>query len=219
MKIASSLVLLLCLSLVVAVANSQTVSDEAENILATMFNYANAHNVRALEELKERIDLRKDWDMAAAYSLALYIAAPEKYKQQYIDNFPVDEKGIMIDFYERIELKRLTPTFLYSIDAIGSIAEEGNDKAIGKVLMGSIHSDGIVGEQFCDILEKIFDKQPQKTVKALCRMDEEQRKKVYSCFEMMDAREFNSLKSKLKQMRPKATEPEIKIIREIENYR
>jgi hypothetical protein len=196
----------------------QIVSNEEDTFLAKMFDYAKTHNVKALEELRDKIKLKKNRTLTNAYYLALYIAAPEKYKQQYVDNFPVDYEGIMMDFYEQIELKKLTPTFFYSIDSLGLIAAEGNDKAIEKVIIGSIHSDGIVGEEFCDILEKIFDKQLQKTVKAFSRIDEGQRQKAYSCFELMEAKEFNTLKSKLEKLKAKATDPEMKIIRQIENY-
>ncbi len=218
MKKTILLALLFCLSVRVSLTYSQTVSNEADPFLVKMFYYAKTHNVKALEELRDKIKLEKNRTLTNAYSLALYIAAPEKYKQQYVDNFPVDYEGIMMDFYEQIELQRLTPTFFYSIDSLGLIAAEGNDKAIEKVIIGSIHSDGIVGEEFCDILEKIFDKQLQKAVKAFSRIDEGQRQKAYICFEMMAAKDFSALKSKLEKLKAKATKLEIKIIREIENY-
>jgi hypothetical protein len=210
-------ILLVCMS-VMSSSYGQTGSNEADPFLVKMFDYAKAHNVKALEGLRNEVKLKKNRTVTNAYSLALYIAAPEKYKQQYVNNFPVDYQGIMLDFYEQIELKKLTPTFFYSIDSLGLIAAEGNDKAIEKVLIGSIHSDGIVGEEFCDILEKIFDKQLHKTVKAFSRIDDGQRQKAYSCFEMMEAKDFGALKSKLEKLKAKATKPEKKIIREIENY-
>ncbi len=218
MKIISLLILLFCLTGSLSSANGQKTSDELDSYLKKIFNYANSHDVKALEELKDKIKIKKDRALTNAFSLALYIASPEKYKRQYVDNFPIDHEGIMVDYYERIELKRLTPSFLYSIVSIGFIAEEGNEKAIEKVLRGSIHSDGIVAEEFCDMAVKIINKQLQKTLQAYSRINEADRQTAYSCFQMMDVKEFRALKSKLNKIRAGATESEIKIISEIENY-
>lgn len=218
MKMISLIILLFCLPVSVGLSNSDTSSNEMDICLRKMFAYANDHNVRALEEMSSQIKLRNNKLLTNAYSLALYIASPKKYKQQYVDAFPTDYEGIMYELYERIELKKLTPKFLYSIESIGLIAEEGNEKAIGKVLNGNIHSDGVVSELFCGILAKLFARQTQKTLKCLSRLDKEQRDKNYSCFNVMDSREFALLKEKLKRMRSKISEAETIVLSEIENY-
>jgi hypothetical protein len=216
MKAVSSLILLFCLFLVVSLSNSQTTGDETDTLLKEMFNYANTHNLEALEGLRDQIRMKKDRELTAAYSLALYIAAPKKYKQQYADNFPGDSEGMRY-FSERIELKGLTPSYLY-IDAIGRIAEEGNDKAIEKVIIGFTLSDGGAAELFCDYLEKLFDKQLRKTLRAFSRIEEGLRQKTYICFELMEGEKFSSLKSKLRKLRQEATKSEIKVIDEIDKY-
>lgn len=180
MKMISSIILLLCLSVGVCLSNNGTVSNEADTFLKKMFNYAKVHNVRALEELRDQIKVKNNRNLTSAYSLALYIASPKKYKQQYVANFPVDSEGLY--YFNEIELKELTPTYLYAIDAIGLIAEEGNDQAIEKVIIGYNHSDAGAAELFCDYLTKLFDKQLHKTIKAFSRIDEGQRQKAYSCF-------------------------------------
>lgn len=216
MKMVSSLTLLLCLFMGLSLSNGQTAPDETDIFLKEIFKYANTHNVRALEELREKVDLKNDRDLTAAYSLALYIAAPKKYKQQYVDNFPIDAEG-MHYFNDRIELKQLTSSYLY-IDAIGGIAEEGDDKAIEKVIIGFNHSDGGAAELFCDTLTRLFGKQLRKTLKAFSRIDKGLRQKAYLCFELMEAKEFSSLKSKLGKLRREATKSEIKVIDEIDKY-
>jgi hypothetical protein len=215
MKKTISLILLFCLSMSVGLSNGQTASDEQDTFLAKMFNYANTHNLKALEKLRDQIEMKKDRNLSAAYSLALYIAAPKKYRQQYVDNFPTDSEGINY-FNERIELKELTPSYLY-IDAIGVIAEDGDDKAIEKVIIGINHSDGGAAELFCDSLARLFNKQLRKTLRVFSRIDEELRKKAYICFELMEAKEYSSLKTRLEKLKAKATEAEIKVIREIGN--
>lgn len=219
MRMVNSLILAFCLLVGGARSISgEMMSNEIDAYLSKMFDCAKAHNVKALEELKNKIKLKENKTLTVAYSLALYIASTKKYKQQYVETFPVDHKGIMYDLYEQIELKNLTPSFLYSIEAIGSIAEEGNEKAIEKVLYGHIHSDGVVAELFCDFLVRLFDKQSQKTLRALSRLREEQRQKNYSCFRMMELNEFSSFKENLSKAKGKATKSETKIIEEIERY-
>jgi hypothetical protein len=185
----------------VGLSNGQTASDEQDTFLAKMFNYANTHNLKALEKLRDQIEMKKDRNLSAAYSLALYIAAPKKYRQQYVDNFPTDSEGINY-FNERIELKELTPSYLY-IDE--------------KVIIGINHSDGGAAELFCDSLARLFNKQLRKTLRVFSRIDEELRKKAYICFELMEAKEYSSLKTRLEKLKAKATEAEIKVIREIGN--
>jgi len=190
-----------------------------DTFLEKMFKCANNHNLSALEELSSQVELRNSKLLAKAYSLALYIASPKKYEQQYIDSFPTDYEGIMLELYEQIELKGLTPKFLFSIEAIGLIAEGGNEKAIEKILLGNIHSDGVVNELFCDILVKLFTKQPEKALRSLSRLNKEQREKNYSCFNLMDLRGFTLLRDNLKKLKSKASESEMKVLFEIESYR
>lgn len=216
MKVVSSFVLLLCLFLAVSLSNSQATPDETDALLEKMFNYANTHDVRALEGLRDQIRMKKDRELTAAYSLALYIAAPEKYRQQYVDNFPADFEGMRY-FDERIESKGLIPSYLY-IDAIGRIAEEGNEKAIEKVIIGFTLSDGGAAELFCDDLEKLFDKQLRKTLRAFSRIEEGLRQKTYICFKLMEGEKLASLKNNLRKLRRGATKSEIKVIDEVDKY-
>ncbi len=198
----------------VSLANGN--ESEIDMYLMKMFEYAKAHDIDALIHFKTKIKPIDNRTLNNGYSLALYIASPIKYKDQYIENFPENYEGIGYDLYERIELKGLTPKFLYSIEALGSIAEEGNIKAIDKVLKGIIHTDGIIGEAFCDSMERLFDKQLQKTIHALSKLKKEQRDESYKCLEIMEPREFNSLKEELREIKPKASKSESDVIQEIE---
>ena len=214
MKTVNSLIFLLIMF--VSLSNGQTASDETDIFLAKMFEYANTHDVKALEELRDQIRVKKDQELTAAYSLALYIAAPEKYKEQYVDNFPADSEGMRY-FSERIELQGLTPSYFY-IDAIGRIAAEGNDKAIEKVIIGFTLSDGGAAQLFCDTLATLFAKQLRKTLRVFSQTEEGLRQKTYICFELMGAKEITQLKSKLRKLKPEASEKEKKVIDEIDKY-
>ncbi len=189
---------------------------EIDMYLLKMFEYAKAHDLHALIDLNSKIKTEDNRTLNIGYSLALYIASPIKYKDQYVESFPENYEGIGYDLYERIELKGLTPKFLYSVEALGLIAEEGNTKAIEKVLKGIIHSDGVVSELFCNFMERLFDKQPQKIIHALSELKKEQRDINYSCLKIMEPKKLYSLKNELSEIKPKASKSERDVIQEIE---
>ncbi len=218
MKKVGVLVFLFFFVLGLRLANSGTESNEANPFLKEMFHYANTHNVKSLEELAEKIKQKNNRLLNNANFLALYIASPEKYKRLYVDNFPVDYEGIMLDYYEQIELKMLTPKFLYSIESIGLIAEEGDEKAIEKVLTGMTNSDGVVAESFCQIIVKLLQKQPEKTLNCLASLSKAQRKKNYACFGVADSREFALAIDSLKKIKTKIPNAEREVLLEIESY-
>jgi hypothetical protein len=212
--------LVVCILIGLVFANQRTISsdDGIASYLAKLFAYSKAHNVKALEELREDTRSRNNRTVTNAYLLALYIASPQKYEQEYIDGFPENYEGIMHDLYETIELKQLTPTFLYSFESIGSIAKDGNEKAIKKVLQGTIHSDGVVAEVFCNVLVDLIQTQTRKTLKALSQFGNEERKKQYLCFKLLGYGGLDSLKKTLREMRHGASASEEVVIQEIENY-
>jgi ribosomal 50S subunit-associated protein YjgA (DUF615 family) len=107
----------------------------------------------------------------------------------------------MHDLYENIELKRLTPKFLYSVEALGEIALKGNKKAIEKVLNGVVHSDGAVSELFCDYTAKLFDKNLQSTLTALSRIDSNERKGTYDCLKLMASKDVEALKRNVRKIK------------------
>lgn len=218
MKKVGILVFLFFFVLGLRLADSGTESNEANPFLTKMFHYANTHNAKSLEALAEKIKLKNNRLLNNAYFLALYIASPEKYKRQYGDNFPVDYEGIMLDYYEQIELKMLTPKFLYSIESIGLIAEEGDEKAIEKVLNGMTNSDGVVSESFCEVIVKLLQKQPIKTLKCLSSLSKAQRQKNYTCFGAADSREFALAMDSLKKIKTKISNAEREVLLEIESY-
>jgi hypothetical protein len=184
----------------VALSN-QEISDVNQHLII-IFDYAKTHNVQALEGMKVEIAKLNNSTLNKAYYLSLYMVAPEKYETLYVDIFPVDTNGIMHDLYENIELKRLTPKFLYSVDAIGAIALKGNKKAIEKVLLGGMHSDGAVSELFCDYTAKLLDKNLLRTLIVLSRVESNERKGIYECFNLMTSEDFLLLKKKINTIKP-----------------
>jgi len=196
-----------------AVGNGTMTDNDA--FLKKMFNYANTGNLKALEALKNEVIGQRNKTLALAYSLALYIASPNIYERQYVEAFPVNFEGIMYDLYEQIELKRLTPSFLYSVESIGSIAKKGDEKAIEKVFRGYIYSDGVVSESFCESIPGVFIKQAQKTVSVLSRIDKEDRQRDYLCLSTLSPEQLAQLKKNIEKLMPTVSTQERQVIREI----
>jgi hypothetical protein len=217
MKTAISLTLLFCLIVGLHLAHGATVSNETDAYLVKIFNYAKVHDLQALEGLRKEIETLNNSTLAIAYALSLYMAAPEKYESQYVEKFPVDSSGIMRDLYENIELKRLTPRFLYSVEALGEIALKGNEKAIGKILTGVVHSDGAVSELFCDYTAKLFDKKLQSTVAALSRIDASERKGTYDCLKLMESKDVAALKKNVRKIKTD-DQKVLQVIQEINRF-
>jgi hypothetical protein len=215
MRYAIVFVLLSCSVICLSSAVGNGASSDAGAFLKKMFNYANTGNIKALEEMKVEVSGKADKALSLAYSLALYIASPDTYEKQYVEAFPVDFEGIMYDLYEQIELKRLTPVFLYSVVSIGSIAKKGSEKAIEKVFRGYVHSDGAVSALFCDSMKELFLEQSQKTVSALSKIEKGDRQRDYLCLTTMHPTELAELKENIERLMPKASIQERLVIQEI----
>lgn len=182
-------------------ANANAATVDVNLFLTKIFKYAKTHNVQGLEGLRSEVATSGDATLVKAYAIALYMGAPQKYETQYVDMFPVDSNGIMHDLYENIELKRLTPRFLYSVEILGEIALKGNEKAIEKVLIGAVHSDGAVSERFCDYIDKLFGKKLRNTLIVLSRIDAEERKGTYECLKLMSPNDIAVLKSNIRKIK------------------
>lgn len=189
-------------------------STDNDAFLKKMFKYANAGNLGALKAMKVEVNEQRNKNLALAYSLALYIASPNKYERQYVEAFPGNFEG-MDYLYEQIELKRLTPTFLYSVESIGSIAKKGNEKAIEKMFRGYIHSDGVVSESFCESIPGVFIEQAQKTVSVLSRIDKEDRQRDYLCLSKLSPEQLARLKKNIEKLIPTVPTQERQVIQEI----
>jgi hypothetical protein len=208
--------LLLSFLLTSCFTKAEVASDKMDATLRRIFSYARSHDTNALENLMDEIEWKNNRTLSNAFTLALYISAPEKYEAQFIERFPTDYAGIMYDFYDQIEIKNLTPHFMYSVEAVGNLAQKGNEKAINRLLRGSIHSDGAVAEMFCEQVQRTLCSQTITTVRVLSGIEEDTRKKLYwLCLEDMEMKEFSALRDKLMKLRPTATEKEATVIQEI----
>lgn len=209
------IIIFLFFSCSLVLANGPIMKSNSEEYLKKLFEYAKSKNVQAVENLRSEVVGKPNAILTIGYSLSLYIAAPERYEEQYIDNFPTDFNGIMTILYNEIELKQLTPTFLYSIDAIGKIALKGNEKAVKKVLIGAGQSDGAVGEIFCDYVNQLLYKQLHKTLAVLLLIDVSERKKSYDCFKLMSQEDILLLKKKIKKTAPVIEQELQHIVKEV----
>lgn len=191
---------------------------DLDTCLVNMFNYAKHRDIKSLERMKKRVDIENNRSIFNAYVLALYIASPRKNTKTFIENFPEDYDGIMDDYYERIELKRLTPRFLYSINSIVSLAEKGNDKAIFKVINGYVHSDGVVSDVFCDGIIRSLNSNTKIVLSHVAELSIEERQVIYSCLTSVDSREFENILHKLDNIKATSNERQGDVIKEIGEF-
>jgi hypothetical protein len=172
-------------------------------LLAKMFQYAKQHKVESLLRLRVRVDESRDSLLRLGYALALCIAEPAASHNldMYVQAFPEDSDG-MDGLYEKIELKGLTPTFLYSLELLSTAARGGNTKAMAKVLGGIGRSDGAVAEQLCDTVAGLLQTQLGPTIGVLGLMPESDRVKAYECLKTGDIDEAGlvSLESGLRSL-------------------
>jgi len=150
--------------------------------LAILFEHARRHETEAVLRLKPGAEQGGDRVWEIGYYVALYIASPEKYRNEFVEHFPVDSEGIMRILYEQIELPKLTPKWLFSFAALGEIARAGDAPAMQRCLNGMIHSEGAVAESYCDSIEKAFGSQPETWVKVLQSGPEDPRGAIATCF-------------------------------------
>lgn len=209
-------ILLFCISIGLTQANAR--QDQVEFYVRVLFEHARAQRVKTLEGMADEVKSKNNGTLNTAYLLALYIASPKKYEARFVKDFPVTSDGIMHDLYESIELKNVTPKFLFSFEALGRVAQRGNEKAIYKILNGVTHSDGVVSERFCEIVITLLRKQLKKTVAVLSRIGEVDRGKILQCSEDMEPGELAEIKKNLKKVKP-SSEMEKIVIRDIQNWR
>ncbi|MCX5858615.1 MAG: hypothetical protein NT056_01750, partial [Proteobacteria bacterium] len=152
------------------------------------------------------------------YYLALYMVEPHKYENAYVDNFPTESSGVMVYLYDNIELKDLTPHFLYSIDSIGDIALKGNEKAIEKVFIGYTQTDGVVAENFSDIIAKLFKNDFNLALNVLSKQESFYREKVIYCLNELTPEEFKLLRDKVSNIKTK-NKNKLILIKEILNFK
>ena len=104
----------------VPVESPQTRPDSTS--LSALFEHAKRHEIDAVLRLGQDPVHAGDRAWEIGYPVALYIASPQKYQRGFVDHFPVDAEGIMQILYEKIEVPKLTPKWLFSFESLGSIA-------------------------------------------------------------------------------------------------
>jgi hypothetical protein len=168
--------------------------------LSTLFEYAKRHEIDAVLRLGQDSKHSGDRAWEIGYPVALFIASPEKYRSGFVEHFPVDAEGIMQILYEKIEVPKLTPKWLFSFESLGSIARTGDALAIDRCMKGLASSRGVVAEANCASLEKIFESQKEIFQKALLALTVEQREPFTACFSTWAPTQLDQLQSSLRAL-------------------
>jgi len=177
--------------------------------LSALFEHAKRHETDAVLRLGQDPMRAGDRAWEIAYPVALYIASPEKYRGGFVEHFPVDAEGIMQILYERIEVPKLTPKWLFSFESLGSIARTGDALAIDRCMKGLAGSRGVVAEAYCASLEKILESQKEKFQKSLLALTAGEREPFTACFSAWAPAQLDRLESSLLALQaPDRTPPE-----------
>lgn len=156
--------------------------------------------------------------MNNAYPLALYIASPREYEEEFVENFPTDHEGLMSDIFVRVEAKGLTPRFMYSVRSLARIAEEGNEQAIEKVFQGCLHTGAAVTVAFSETAINVLVKQSEGSLRTLSLLTQKERRKIYSLtleYIIISPEQSQSIRKQLEGLKRGATEKEQIVITEI----
>ncbi len=190
-------VMLACGGLLVAPLQQVSAGgDEPGSLLRAMFEAARTRDLERLNALEAAATSATDHH---GYHIARYMADPDSYADRFIDEFPDDAAGIMGSVY-KIELmkgkdgRRLTPSFLYSFDQLGVLAELGNRAAARKLYLVAISSDGVVTDFVCGRTIAALTSRTTIGLGELARLSIEQRRRWYSCLSSTSTTEANALK-------------------------
>jgi hypothetical protein len=149
-----------------------------------LFALANSKNLRELERISRTPSVRASSLLTAASTVALFTASPAKYRDRFVAWFPQDGQGVMQELYGEIELKRLTPGFLFSFTELGRIARDGYSPAVAK-LFGAVNaSDGAVAELLCEEAVRVLRDRTTLAIRSIARLRTEERAKVYECLQV-----------------------------------
>jgi len=179
----------------VPVESPQTRPDSTS--LSTLFEHAKRHETDAVLRLGKDPKHAGDRAWEIGYPVALYIASPDKYRGGFVEHFPIDAEGIMQILYEKIEVPKLTPKWLFSFESLGSLARTGDAIAIDRCTKGLAGSRGVVAGAYCASLERIFESQKEKFEQALLVLTVEQREPFTACFSTWPSTQLDLLESSL----------------------
>jgi len=122
---------------------------------------------------------------------------------EFIKYFPEDYKDIMCIIYEKIELQKLTPYFLYSFELLGNYAVKNGNDSIRKLFIVYCRSDGIVAELLSDYILILLKSDIKNSVLLLNSLDSKDQQKILMCLKMLPEKEAKKLRKKIEKLSPK----------------
>jgi len=133
------------------------------------------------------------------YHFYLFLQDQMLNKSDFIIYFPQNYEDIMRLLYERVELKKLTPEFLYSFRMLGGYALEKDIKAVEKILIVYLHSDGVVAELLSDYIVKLFNVDFELMIYFLNGLEIKDMYKITDCVKIIDKNDKTILIEKIKR--------------------
>ena len=150
--------------------------------LVQMFGLADHHNLKLLMAMHDRIRSRGDRILSDNYAVALYIADNNRFRMQFVRNFPTDLQGFL-SFGCAIGSWSNGARVLFPYKTLVRYALTGDKDAIRKALL--VETDGIVAEYMTDYATLIASKFPHTSLQQLGSTTEVQRNRVI-CYNLDD---------------------------------
>ena len=171
-----------------------------QDILKSIFS----KTVNDTSLLKEKVDRLQNLSFQMKeflYSYHLFMQDSTKYKDNFIRTFPEDYDGIMRLVYEKIEVRKLTPEFMYSFKVLGENALLRNCIAAKKIIMVYVHSDGIVAELVSNYMIELFKNHLSLIIDHIYELSENDIQKIGYSFKMIESNDKQLIKEQLKEYR------------------
>lgn len=169
-----------------------------------IFELATKKDSAALLKLASQTSFKATSLNANAVNLALYMSEPSRFEHRFVQHFPTDSNGVMQELYSQIELKSFTPEFLFSFKRLGAIARHGSPTAAKRLLQAIEVADGAVGEQLCSDTNQLFIEKPTLALNALSSLPVHSRRRVYSCFRLLDEDERRQMLTSVGSTAPRS---------------
>jgi hypothetical protein len=138
--------------------------------------YALRHDVASILAIQRRVDALHDPALRGVYDLALYLADKRRFEAYYVHRYPWRDLSVVSSAFSVPPQSGFG--IVEPIDALGAIAERGNTDAIGMLMLGKNHSDGVTAEGPDTFLMHAAAKWPRQTVAALRRLPAGERERA-----------------------------------------
>jgi hypothetical protein len=110
-----------------------------------------------------------------ALNLALLLLNPSTSPQPFIEGYPTDARGVMLDYGSRLDTANITPTgHRFPITKLGDLAVKGNPLALTKLLAAFDVADKPIADDYAREIAIVASAIPRETLAAIAALSASQ---------------------------------------------